>query len=68
VRPHIPEHISALVNGHSLHGLGNPTTRCPQIAVQPIQVDQQRTVVLGQQADRVGETGTDEESVVHLVN
>jgi hypothetical protein len=43
-------------------------TRCLQIVIQPIQVDQRRTIILGQRAGRVGETGTGEESVVHLVN
>jgi len=44
------------------------STRCLQITVHSIQINQKRTVVLGQQADRVGETGPGEESVVHLVN
>ena len=40
------------------------TTRCLQTAVQPIQVNQQDTVVLGEGAGRAGETGTGKEGVV----
>jgi len=36
-----------------------------QIAIQPIQINQQRTVVLGEGAGRVGETGTGKEGIVH---
>ena len=41
------------------------TTRCLQIAVQFIQINQQDTVILGEGAGRAGETGTGKEGVVH---
>jgi hypothetical protein len=44
------------------------TTRCLQITVHPIQINQQRTVVLAEGAGRAGETGTGKEGIVHLVN